>query len=314
MMTSTLLTAEDVAHQLRIAKFTVYELIKRGELPSTKVGKQVRVSQADVDRYLNQNRTVSRFDSGHGDNSAETRDAFETPSRPGKAVIVSGQDRCIDLLLACIAETGEIAYRSFMGCYNGLTALYLGKITMAAAHLWDSATGEYNYPFIRALLPGIPAGVIRIAGRMQGFYVRKGNPLGICGWEDLTRPGVTMINRERGCGTRILLDQKLRLLGISPQTIRGYDTESASHLGCAGIVAGNGADIGCGCQSAAEQSAGVDFIPLQLEWYDLVFRLADKKTQAVSAVIARICSEDFKRNLAMMGGYDLTRTGQYREL
>jgi putative molybdopterin biosynthesis protein len=314
MMTSTLLTAGDVAGQLRIAKFTVYELIKRGELPSVKVGKQVRVSQADMDAYLTRRRTGPHADTGSGAPDAGKGGAPETPPRPEKAMILSGQDRCVDLLLAAAAETGEAAYRSFIGCYNGLTALYLGTITMAAAHLWDSETGEYNYPFIRALLPGVPAGVIRLAGRMQGFYVRKGNPLGIRGWEDLARPGVSMINRERGCGTRILLDQKLRLLGINPLALRGYRRESASHLGCAGIVAGNGADIGCGCESAAEQSAGVDFVPLQLEWYDLVFRLADRDSPAVSAVLSRIRSPDFKRNLEMMGGYDLSQTGAYREL
>jgi putative molybdopterin biosynthesis protein len=309
-MESTLLTAEDVAKQLRIAKFTVYELIKRGELPSSRVGKQVRLSREDVGRYLERNRTGQWNDAGR-QVSAEERAEVSTAVKG--QVIICGQDRCIDLLVTRMAETGETAYRSFMGCYNSLNALYHGRLSMAAAHLWDSESGEYNYPFIRALVPGVPVGVLRLAGRMQGLYVKKGNPLGIKDWEDLGRSDITMINREKGCGTRILLDQKLRITGIDPRTIRGYNRESASHLACAGIVAKDGAAVGCGCQTGAG-IAGVDFIPLQLEWYDLVFRLADTNSQAVNAVVSYVRSGDFGRDLEMMGGYDISQTGLYREL
>jgi putative molybdopterin biosynthesis protein len=184
---------------------------------------------------------------------------------------------------------------------------------MAASHLWDGETDSYNYPFIRRLLPGLPVGVFRLAGRMQGFYVQKGNPLGIRDWQDLARPEITMINRERGCGTRILLDQKLRLLGIDAKNIRGYTRESTSHLACAGIVSRGGADIGCGCERGAGSITGADFIPLQLEWYDLVFRLPDRDTPIVKALISYISKNEFKQDLSLMGGYDLSQTGNYVE-
>jgi putative molybdopterin biosynthesis protein len=185
---------------------------------------------------------------------------------------------------------------------------------MAAAHLWDEETGTYNYPFIRHLLPGLPAGVFRLAGRRQGFYVKKGNPLKIQNWEDLARPGIVMINRERGCGTRILLDQKLKGLGIDAGAIRGYGRESTSHMACASIVAKGGADLGCGCERGAENIAGVDFIPLQLEWYDLVFRLQDRDSPPVKALISYLSGTEFTQNLALLGGYDLSQTGTYVEL
>jgi putative molybdopterin biosynthesis protein len=326
-MESTLLTAEDVARQLRIKKYTVYELIKRGELPSSRVGKQVRVSQEELDRYLRENRTGPQFeprgrppdsevqsDEGPGQANVQqpNRGSFLS-SGPGGPVIVSGQDRCIDLLLARIADTGGTVYRSYMGCYNGLNALYHGKVTMAASHLWDGETGEYNYPFIRRLLPGVSVGVLRLGGRMQGFYVKKGNPLKIQGWEDLARPGLVMINREKGCGTRILLDQKLKMLGINTGAIKGYTRESASHMVCASTVAKGGADLGCGCQAGAESIAGVDFIPLQLEWYDLVIRLSDRGTTATEAVISYVSSGEFKNDLEMIGGYDVSQTGVIKD-
>jgi putative molybdopterin biosynthesis protein len=122
-----------------------------------------------------------------------------------------------------------------------------------------------------------------------------------------------MVNREQGCGTRILLDQKLSRLGIDRGSIRGYSRESASHLACAGIVARGGADLACGCEGAVTDMTGVDFVPLQLEWYDLVFRLADRLLPAVKAVLAYVDSGDFRRDLEIMGLYDLSQTGHYEE-
>jgi putative molybdopterin biosynthesis protein len=327
-MESPLLTAEDVAQRLRIKKYTVYELIKRGELPSSRVGKQVRISQDELDRYLRAGKTRPAGPQpgpaeGEGAKDgpipgpAAVRDpaSFPSPGDPAEApVILCGQDACLDLLVSRLSGLGlGPALRSYTGCYNGLIALYNGRVTMAASHLWDSETDSYNYPFIRRLLPGLPVGVFRLAGRMQGFYVQKGNPLRIRDWQDLARSEITIINRERGCGTRILLDQKLRLLGVNAKNIRGYTRESTSHLACAGIVARGGADLGCGCERGAGSVSGADFIPLQLEWYDLVFRLPDRGSPVVKALISYITTDEFKQDLALMGGYDLSQTGVYAE-
>ncbi|MDR0623398.1 MAG: helix-turn-helix transcriptional regulator [Treponema sp.] len=312
-MEPPLLTAEDVARQLRIKKYTVYELIKRGELPSSRVGKRVRVSQEDIDRYLQAGKTG---EDGDGIPQGVLYPGKAASGEPAKVpIVLSGQDLCLDLLVSRLSVLGlGPVLRSYTGCYNSLIAFYNGTVTMAASHLWDGETGAYNHPFIRRLLPGLPVGVFRLAGRQQGFYVKKGNPLNIRDWKDLARPEIAMVNRERGCGTRILLDQKLKLLGIRTETIRGYSRESTSHIACAGIVAKGGADLGCGCERGAEHIAGIDFIPLQLEWYDLVFRLRDRDTPAVKALAAYISGTEFKQDLALMGGYDLSQTGDYVEL
>jgi putative molybdopterin biosynthesis protein len=330
-MVSTLLTADDVARQLRIKKYTVYELIKRGELPSSKVGKQVRVSQADIDSYLNSSRTGAVYTGAESVDGAGQGNSAYIPQAPGaepaaagdaappavssSAIIISGQDVCLDLLVNRFSVLGlGPALRSYAGCYNSLIAFYNGKVTMAAAHLWDSESGAYNYPFIRHLLPGVPVGVLRLAGRMQGFYVKKGNPLGIKDWKDLTLPGLTMINRERGCGTRILLDQKLAVLGIDASAIEGYNREASSHMACASTVAKGGAGLSLGCERGSESISGVQFIPLQLEWYDLVFRLADKNTAVIKALLSYVISGEFKQDMKTLGGYDLSGTGIYKEM
>jgi putative molybdopterin biosynthesis protein len=328
-----------VAKQLRIKKYTVYELIKRGELPSSKVGKQVRISQADIDRYLSANKTGPHYSDqltedrwpgtdkpavldpppegrevvdliSSGQPSAAVR---ENPDLSAYPAIIAGQDMCLELLVTRLAGAGIAVLRSYVGCYNGLYSLYHGRVTMSASHLWDGETNAYNYPYIRRILPGLPVGVFRLGGRMQGLYVRKGNPLNIRGWEDFGRPDVTMINRERGSGTRILLDQKLIQLGVSIAAIRGYNQEASSHLACASFVAKGGAEVGCGCEQGVERVGGFEFVPLQLEWYDFVFRLSDRNTPAVRTISSYIASGEFKRDLEIMGGYELSQTGRYKE-
>ncbi|WP_010259729.1 helix-turn-helix transcriptional regulator [Treponema primitia] len=321
-MESNLLTAEDVAKQLRIKKYTVYELIKRGELPSSKVGKQVRISQTDIDRYLESNKTGPQYSERLRENSRELVDLIssgrpnppeESPDLFSSTVIISGQDMCLDLLVTRLSGAGSTVLRSYVGCYNGLYSLYHGRVTMSATHLWDAETDTYNYPFIRRLLPGLPVGVFRLGGRMQGLYVRKGNPMNIRGWEDFSRPELSMINRERGSGTRILLDQKLAQLKINTTAIQGYARESSSHLACASTVAKGGAELGCGCERGIERVAGVEFVPLQMEWYDFVFRLVDRNTPAIRTISSYISSDEFKRDLEIMGGYELSQTGRYEE-
>jgi putative molybdopterin biosynthesis protein len=301
------------------------------------VGKQVRISQSDIDRYLAANKTGPQYADNRlpanrpdqispdqradapGENGREglepivERSLAENPDPNPVAVIISGQDMCLDLLVNRLSVTGTPVLRSYVGCYNGLYSLYHGRVTMSAAHLWDAETDTYNYPFIRRLLPGLPVGVFRLVGRMEGLYVRKGNPLNIRSWKDFSRPDILMINRERGSGVRILLDQKLGALGINAAGIRGYAREASSHLACASTVAKGGAEVGCGCERGVEGVSGVEFVPLQMEWYDFLFRLADRNTPAVRAVSSYIASDEFKRDLSIMGGYDLSQTGRYEE-
>lgn len=305
-------TVEDVSGILKLKKHTVYEIIKRGELSCTKLGKQIRILKSDFDAYCKSRRK-----------NADSAAHFDTPQEPisladggmkslsqSGAVIIAGQDFCLDLLLAHIPHPQSSAlFRSFLGGYNGLYELYHQRLTMTAVHLWDAETGSYNLPYVRRMLPGVSFGVIRLAGREQGFYVQKGNPKKIREWRDLSRGDITVINREKGSGTRILMDQKLTALGIDTARIPGYRRESTSNLACANIVARGGADVACGSQRVAESIQTVEFIPLQKEWYDLVYRKDDKHLPAVKKIIEIATSDSFRHDLALAGGYDISQTG-----
>ena len=203
------------------------------------------------------------------------------------------------------------SYRSYMGSYNGLINLYNDKASIASSHLWDWETSEYNVDFVKKLLPGIPCTIINLTYRIQGFYVQKGNPKNIHGWDDLKRyDDINYINREIGCGVRVLLDGKLRELEIPSSKINGYNSEENSHLAVASAVARGKGDFGLGIEKVAKQIDNIDFIPLQKERYDLVIKTENLENPIYKEILSIINSDEFKDELAGLGGYDLKDTGK----
>jgi putative molybdopterin biosynthesis protein len=154
------------------------------------------------------------------------------------------------------------------GSIGGLTALKRREAHLAGIHLLDEETGEYNSPFLKNLLPNQKFALVNIAFREQGLVVAPGNPRNITGLEDLTRDGLSFINRQRGAGTRILLDYRLKLKGIDPAGISGYEREEGSHMAVAAAVLDGVADAGMGIMAAA-QALALDFVPVATERYDL---------------------------------------------
>jgi putative molybdopterin biosynthesis protein len=148
---------------------------------------------------------------------------------------------------------------------------------------------------------------------MQGLFVRKKNPQGISGWGDLARRDLTIVNRKRGTAERIILDQQLIQQGISAAAVRGYTWEAASPLACLTAISQGKADMGCGSNDEVLQRRDIGFVPLQQELCDLVFRLEDRDTPAIRAVFDYARSGELKQDLELIGGYDTTQTGRYRE-
>lgn len=302
MKDDSALTPLEVAEILKISKNTVYELIKRGELNGYKVGKKIRVDRSDVEEYKNGTKSNKSKDSCLSHSEEACSNGF----------IISGQDIMLDILVRHLGRSskGFHAFRSYEGSYNGLYELYQGKVQVATAHLWDGDTGEYNVPYVKRMLPGVPAIIVHLAQRMQGFYIAKGNPKNIKGFEDFKRSDITLINREKGSGTRVLLDEHLRKLGISPSNIKGYDKECLSHLGIASAVSRGEADMGLGNEKSGLQVKDIDFIPIQWERYELIIKKEDFHKSNFQAILNVINSDEFKMELEGIGGYDLTDTGK----
>jgi putative molybdopterin biosynthesis protein len=310
---NTVLTTQEVADMLKIAKNTVYELIKRGELNSYKAGKKVRIDLNDVLEYKNRTMTIQPVRNSASDKqniSVQSKAHVEATKNNG--FVICGQDIILDILSRYLQyhANGVQALRSYVGSYNGLYALYHGEVQISSVHLWDSDTNEYNIPYVKHMLPGIPAVIIHLATRIQGFYVPKGNPKGIKGWEDLKRKDIAIINREKGSGTRVLLDEHLKTLGIDANGIEGYHRESTSHLAIASTVARGGADIGLGNEKTAQQVSDVDFIPLQTEQLDLVVKKEDINRPEIQAVIEILNTKEFQLEIQGIGGYNIENMGK----
>jgi putative molybdopterin biosynthesis protein len=126
--------------------------------------------------------------------------------------------------------------------------MYQGKADLVSTHLLDGDTGQYNLPYIRKILIGQPVVVVGFTARTAGFYTQKGNPLGFKQWEDLSKPGLRIANREKGSGARVLLDEQMRIYGIKPDALQGYEQEELSHLALAGKVRNGKADLGVGIE------------------------------------------------------------------
>ncbi len=308
---------QEIADQLKIKKHTVYDLIKRGELQSTKIGKQLRISEVQLNTYLQLSPSTvatsslvnhTSTPSSHYPENALLKIEFLKHS---SGLIICGQDPVLDMLCSYIEAhpLGLPTLRSYMGSYNSLYALYFDKVHLATTHLWNGTAHSYNLSYIHHLLPGVETVVIHLFKRMQGFYVQKGNPKSIIGFQDLVRPGITFVNREKGSGTRVLLDEHLRLKNISPLSITGYEKEVLSHTTCAGQVAMGMADVAIGHANVLEQFPTLDFIPIQQENYDIVFKKSALKQQIYEVITQIIQSKTFKNQLSYLSGYDLSETG-----
>jgi putative molybdopterin biosynthesis protein len=165
-------------------------------------------------------------------------------------------------------------------------------------------------PFVRRLLPGVPAVLIRLTERIQGLYVAQGNPKGVKGWEDFKRKDLRMVNREKGAGSRVLLDERLRLMEIGGREIDGYHREEPTHLSVAGLVGRGEADLGVGDFKAAAQVQGVEFLPLQNEQYDLVIKKDDMDASIVKILLSILRSRELRTQFQHMPGYDVKHMGE----
>lgn len=319
MYIDTALTPQEVADILKISKSTVYELIKRKDINSYRVGKKVRVDLKDVEAYKNKTRKIKENISNDTASTINESNPilYNTESQRKESLkkyslVVCGQDVVLDILCRYLAchEDGIRALRSYESSYNGIYELYRGKIEVATAHMWDGKTGQYNVSYVEKMLPGTSAVVIRLVGRMQGFYVAKGNPKKIKNWDDFKRPDITIINRERGSGTRILLDEHLRQMNIVGNEIKGYSRESISHLAVASVVARGGADLGIGNEKSCSQVENIDFIPIQQEKYDMIIKKQDMNKPEIKAIMKIVQSQEFKLEILGIGGYDVSEMGK----
>jgi len=225
-------------------------------------------------------------------------------------MMVGSHDLTIDLIRDLVKKNKydfELSIQS-VGSLSGLVSLKRGECHLAGAHLLDTETGKYNTSYIKDLLKGEEIAVINLVYREQGLLVKKDNPKNIKGIRDLTRDDIKYINRQRGSGTRVLLDYLLHKEDINTDDIDGYEKEELTHMGVAVQVAEGNADTALGIRAAAE-AVEIDFIPVKKEKYDIILKKKALNDARVDKIIDIIRSDEFKEKVNRLGGYDTKESG-----
>jgi len=297
-MTREMFTTKEVAEYLNINEKQVYKLIKDSTIPATRITGKWLFPKQLIEEWIITN----------------ARKSISTPAPKAlehQIVIAGSNDLALELLIknANLKRPNCTFSISNVGSLAGLIALKNGNCHIAASHLLDLETGEYNGSFIKKHFPELKIILMNLIHREQGLIVKKGNPLGIKTIKHLANKKLVFVNRQEGSGTRVLLDYRLRENGIDPSEIPGYSRIAYTHMEVALEVFSGSANAGIGIFAAA-RTLGLDFIPLAKERFDLVIPAEHYGTQTVKTMLEVLNSEEFKSDVVKMGGYEVQDTGK----
>lgn len=239
---------------------------------------------------------------------------FENRQALSRNVVIAGCDPAMFLASEHLKQqSDDNLVPRLMGSSIAIGALKRGEVHVAGVHLIDERSGAWNLPYLDRNLKGMDCLVVTFAHWEEGLIVRQGNPKKIRSVQDLTRRGITIVNRENGSGARRLFDRQLESCGIEPAKVKGYDNEVLSHLEVAARVKAGLADAGLGIEAAAS-ICGLDFVALQRERYDLVIPKAHYDAlPGLRRLLDMMVSKNFRDELDGLGGYDTRETGRVVE-
>lgn len=258
---------------------------------------------------------IPRFSEGLENGAPVTVHLYRSKAEIMQTIVAIGShDLTLDLLAQFLAAEGRGRRLSsaHVGSLGGLVALRRGEAHLAGSHLLDPETGQYNVSYVKRYIPGQEVKLVTLVGREQGWIVPAGNPMGLAQWADAANPDLKIVNRQRGAGTRVLLDYELGQLGIEPATVKGYKREEYTHLAVAAAVASGTADAGLGIRAAA-RALNLDFVPLAHERYDLVIPKQHYENDLLLPLLELLHDQEFKSAVAAMPGYDVSSMGELVE-
>jgi putative molybdopterin biosynthesis protein len=291
-MTKEMLSTKEVAEYLSINE-------KQVKIPATRITGKWLFPKGLIDEWVVNSARESVSGTARKDTSEN------------QVVIAGSNDIALELLVknTNLLHPDYTISISNVGSLAGLIALKNGNCHIAASHLLDLETGEYNNSFIKKHFPELKVVILNLAHREQGLIVKRGNPFAIKNLNDLVDKKVSFVNRQEGSGTRVLLDYRLKENGINAADISGYDRVAYTHMEVALEVFSGSADAGVGIY-AAVRMLGLDFIPLATERFDLVIPSSVFASGTVKALREVLSSEEFKSNMERMGGYEIHDTGK----
>ncbi len=298
-MDKEMLNTKEVAEYLNINEKLVYRLIKERRIPGTRVTGKWTFPKRLIDEWI--------IDSAKDNVGLRNK----IKDLQNHVVLIGSNDFAIELLSHKLTDKFPEYTLSFsnVGSIEGLIALSRGSCHVAGCHLLDPISGHYNTPYVAQYLPGMKVTVINLVHRDIGLVVKSNNPQNITGIKDLGRQGLRIINRQKGSGTRLLLDHELQRLGIDADTLAGYEKEVNTHMEVAMAVLSGAADTGLAIFSAARM-LNLEFIQITKERYDLIIPEDNLSAKPIQALLEVVKSSTFKQSINEMGGYDTKDTGQ----
>jgi excisionase family DNA binding protein len=299
-MSEEMMSTKEVAKYLSIHEKQVYALIKSKRIPSTRVTGKWVFPRKLVDDWIESNAKTG------------LDQARQKSRKIEGALLASGSnDPILDMLQTYLKESHPEFYifSANTGSTDGLKALNMGYTDIAWSHLFDPKSGEYNIPFLGTLLPNVKPVVVNLFDRDLGFVTTPKNPLGIRGFEDLTRKGVRFLNRQKGAGTRVLLDHHLKRLKISSSKISGYEKEVYTHFEVGLSILSKEADVGI-ATIAVSKLFGLPFIPITRERFDMILDKSTYFDKGVQAFIEILSSSEFRNRVERLGSYDFKHSGK----
>jgi len=299
-MAEEMMSTKEVAHYLGIHEKQVYALIKSKRIPSTRITGKWVFPKKIIDDWIESNVKKG------------LEQAREKKKRIAGALLASGSnDPVLDMLQTYMRKSYPEFYIFYAntGSTDGLKALNMGYTDIAWSHLFDPKSGEYNIPFLTDYLPNVKPVVVNLFCRDLGFLVAPKNPFHIRGFEDLTQKGVRLINRQKGSGTRVLLDHHLKRLGIPAAKLRGYEREVYTHLEVGLSVLSKEADVGIAA-IAVSKFLGLPFIPITRESFDMILDQSTYFEKGIQAFIEILNSQGFRSNIDRLGNYDFKNSGK----
>lgn len=299
-MSNEMMSTKEVATYLGIHEKQVYALIKSKRIPSTRVTGKWVFPKKLIDDWIESNAKTG------------LEKAREKSRRIEGALLASGSnDPILDMLQTYLRESHPefFIFSANTGSTDGLRALNMGYTDIAWSHLLDPESGDYNIPFLANYLPNLKPVVVNLFDRDLGLVTAPKNPLSIRGFEDLTRKGVRFLNRQKGAGTRVLLDHHLKRLKISSSRISGYENEVNTHFEVGLSILSKEADVGL-ATIAVSKLIGLSFIPITRERFDMVLDKATFFDKGVQAFIEVLNSSEFRNRVERLGSYDFKHSGK----
>jgi putative molybdopterin biosynthesis protein len=299
-MSEEMMNTKEVAGYLGVHEKQVYALIKSKRIPSTRVTGKWVFPKKLIDDWIESNAKT-----GLGEAKQKTK-------RIEGALLASGSnDPILDMLQTYMRN----AYPEFYifscntGSTGGLKALNLGHTDIAWSHLFDPKSGEYNIPFLSTYLPNVRPVVVNLFSRDLGFVVAPKNPFHIRDFEDLPQKKIRFINRQKGSGTRVLLDYHLKRLKIPSSEVDGYEREVCTHFEVGLFILAKEADVGI-ATIAISKLLGLPFIPITQESFDMILDQTTFFEKGVQAFIEILNSQEFRKRIEKMGSYDFRNSGK----